>query len=154
MPLRKSVFGNPICRRRKKIRPRVGVRGPNPTTLQVSIFRKDAWDKRPYLCFILKRDGSRSEPRSGNPYSRGRKKIRPGVGVRGPHLVPLCPKTYARSFPRIGIVRIRALAFTAVQVLSRKLTSDPKHFKWRKREAGLHVGGGSGNITGCPYIAV
>ena len=59
-------------------------------------------------------DGSRSEPRSGNPYSRRRKRIGPGVGVRGPHLVPLCPKTYARSFPRVGIVRFRAPAFTAL----------------------------------------
>ena len=31
--------------------------------------------------------------------------IGPGVGVWGPHLVSLCPKTYARSFPRVGIVR-------------------------------------------------
>ena len=55
-------------------------------------------------------------PRSGNPIFRRRKKIRPGVGVWGPHLVPLCPKTYARSFPRIGIVRLRALALNAVEV--------------------------------------
>jgi len=29
-------------------------------------------------------------------------------------LVPLCPETYARSFPRVGIVRFRAAAFTAL----------------------------------------
>ena len=28
------------------------------------------------------------------------------------HLVPLYPETYARSFPRVGIVRLLALAFT------------------------------------------
>ena len=33
------------------------------------------------------------------------KRIGPRVGVRGPHLVPLCPETYARSFPIVGIVR-------------------------------------------------
>jgi hypothetical protein len=31
-------------------------------------------------------------------------------------MFPLCPKTYARSFPGVGIVRLRALALTAVQV--------------------------------------
>jgi len=39
------------------------------------------------------------------------------VGVRGPHLVPLCHETYARSFPRVGIVRFRAPAFTAFSIL-------------------------------------
>jgi hypothetical protein len=43
-----------------------------------------------------------------------RKMIGLRLGVRGPHLVPLCPETYARSFPRVGIVRLRALAFTAL----------------------------------------
>jgi hypothetical protein len=36
------------------------------------------------------------------------------VGVRGPHLVPLCHETYARSFPRLGIVRFRAPALVPV----------------------------------------
>jgi hypothetical protein len=50
----------------------------------------------------------------GDLTCRRQKKIGPGAGLRGPHLVPLCPKTYARSFPRVGIVRFRALAFTAL----------------------------------------
>ncbi len=41
---------------------------------------------------------------------RRRKKIGLGAGVRGPHLVPLRPETYARSFSRVGIVRFRAPA--------------------------------------------
>ena len=30
----------------------------------------------------------------------------------GAHLVPLFPETYAMTFPREGIVRLRALTFT------------------------------------------
>ena len=86
--------------------------GQIPPPFQFSGSNTDDWDKHPYLCFIRKRDGARSEPRSGNPYSRRRKKIGLGAGVRGPHLVPLCPETYARSFPRVGIVSLLALAFT------------------------------------------
>jgi len=50
----------------------------------------------------------------GDLTCRRRKRIGPGVGVRGPHLVPLCPKTYASYFPREGIVRLSAPAFTAL----------------------------------------
>ena len=76
--------------------------GQIPPPFQFSDSNTDDWDSRPYLweCLRLK--------------VKRRKRIGPGVGVRGPHLVPLCPKTYARSFPREGIVRFRAPAFTAL----------------------------------------
>jgi hypothetical protein len=38
--------------------------------------------------------------------------ISAGVGLRGAHLVPLYPETYAMTFPRGEIVRLRARAFT------------------------------------------
>ena len=46
--------------------------------------------------------------------------IGPGVGVRGPHLVPLCPETYTRSFPRVGIVRFAQLH--SPQVINRNFS--------------------------------
>jgi hypothetical protein len=72
--------------------------GQIPPPFQFSDSNTDDWDNRPYLWESLRLKVKR------------RKRIGPGVGVRGPHLVPLCPKTYARSFPRVGIVRFRAPA--------------------------------------------
>ena len=53
---------------------------------------------------------------------RRRKKIGLGAGVRGPHLVPLCPETYARSFPRVGIVRFAH--WHSPQVINRNLSKN------------------------------
>jgi hypothetical protein len=58
----------------------------------------------------------------GDLTCRRRKKIGPGVGVRGPHLVPLCPETYARSFPIVGIVRFAQLH--SPQVINRNFSKN------------------------------
>ena len=92
MPLPGSVSGNPYSRRRKRIGPGVGVRGPNPTAINFSI-EHGRLGQSSLPVFRLDANVQR------------RKRIGPGVGVRGPHLVPHCPKTYARSFPRVGMVR-------------------------------------------------
>jgi len=72
--------------------------GQIPPPFQFSDSNTDDWDNRPYLWESLRLK------------VKMRKRIGPGAGVRGPHLLPLCPKTYARSFPRVGIVRFRAPA--------------------------------------------
>ena len=49
--------------------------------------------------------------------------------MRGPHLVPLCPETYARSFPRVGIVRFSHPH--SPQVTNRNLSTND----WNKQGA-------------------
>jgi len=83
MLLQRGIFGDLTCRRRKRIGPGVGVRGP-------------------HLVPLCPKTYARSFPREGI------------VRLRAAALVPLCPETYARSFPRVGIARSRALAFTAL----------------------------------------
>jgi hypothetical protein len=61
--------------------------------------------------------------------------------VRGPHLVPLCPETYARSYPRVGVVRFAH--WHSPQVINRNLRKN----NWDKQGGAKILGPGAGRCA-------